>query len=107
MAVNVTSFGNPVSCSLFAQLHEVWHAVLAAAEVPDTITATLTNKENFIPTTLRNMHGCISAQGRLPDGHAVTILVSDGTAKPLPFEDGELEPFEKLNDAASGGCGGW
>jgi hypothetical protein len=94
LAVNVTSFGHPASCSLFAQLHEVWHTVLTAAEVPDTITATLTNKENFIPTTLGNMHGCISAQGRLPDGRAVTIMVSDGTAAPLPFDQAEIESFD-------------
>lgn len=67
-----SSFGQRHEGSLFARMFDAWRAILAFTDLPETITASITEPAE----SLRNIAGHCTVQARLPEG-CVGLSLSD------------------------------
>jgi hypothetical protein len=78
--INMTSLGAPDAASFFARLYDAWDAVLAVAEMPNMVFATLSGPLPAPPQGLRGLTGAMHIAARLPDNQSAAIRCSDQSA---------------------------
>ncbi|MEM9883560.1 MAG: hypothetical protein AAF800_11635 [Planctomycetota bacterium] len=78
--IRFSSLGRPTHGSLLARALDAWAAVLAYADLPETVTASAHDPTGEPDPPIRRRRGWLAAHARLADGGAVLVEAADTAA---------------------------